>query len=70
MTYYRVRIDVIVESTDPVAAADDVNQLLDTIPEPDPPIVSVYRAPAVDKVHRGSGDDQWIVVPSDDQLST
>jgi hypothetical protein len=67
MTYYRVQIDVIVHATDPVAAADDVNQLLDTIPEPDPPIIAVYRAPTVEIVHRGDGDDEWIVVSDDDQ---
>jgi hypothetical protein len=67
VAYFRVQIDVIVEAQDETAASDDVNQLMDTIPVPDPPIVAIYQAAAVDRVHRGPGEDHWTVVPTQDQ---
>jgi hypothetical protein len=69
VAYFRVQIDVIVEAQDEISASDDVHQLMDTIPEPDPPIVAIYQAPGVHRIHRGPSDNQWTVVPPQDQAA-
>jgi hypothetical protein len=67
MAYFCVQLDVVVEAADETAASDEVGQLMDTIPEPDPPIVAIYQAAGVNRVYRGPGTDQWTVVPSEDR---
>lgn len=66
MAFYRVRVDIIVDAHDQQAASDDASQWLDSMPEPDPPILAVYQASDVDLVHRAPGDS-WVVVAREDE---